>query len=265
MKTRVLTAVVALPLLFFFIYMQGWWLTALVFALTFVALFEYKYAVDKQEKHKISYPMLLLLSAAMLCVIKTDYTAMLPAAAITVMLCFTFEIFKKEPDFECVMKSAFGLLYIVPLFSFLMLFDYLRFGNLYIWMCFIAAFSTDTFAYLIGRRSHGRKLIQTVSPNKTVAGSVAGFVASGLCMMIYGWALGRFFSFNMPLYYYLILGAVASIAGQLGDLSASLIKRHYGVKDFGKILPGHGGILDRFDSLIFIIPVVWLFAVYTTG
>ena len=137
-------------------------------------------------------------------------------------------------------------------------------GNFSIWIIFLSAFATDTFAYFGGRFFKGPKLT-AISPNKTVSGSLTGIVASALIVMAYGYFGQSYFDINFSIIGYLILGALASVIGQIGDISASLIKRTFDIKDFGKLLPGHGGILDRFDSVIFITPVVYMFTFYFLG
>ncbi len=133
-------------------------------------------------------------------------------------------------------------------------------GQYLIWTVFIGAFLTDTFAYIVGRIFGRHKLCPRLSPKKTVEGSVgglfgacAGMLAYGLIMQ-YGFGLGA----NYP--NLVLLGLASSAAAQFGDLAASAIKRQYGVKDYGNIIPGHGGIMDRFDSVIFAAPVVYIVA-----
>lgn len=123
------------------------------------------------------------------------------------------------------------------------------YGLLIVWI-------TDSGAYMIGRQIGKHKLAPKMSPNKTWEGSIGGTVATVILVGIY-----LFFfplkKYSLPVM--LLLTLVLSVAGQIGDLVESAFKRHYGVKDSGKILPGHGGILDRFDSLLFVLPLMHLF------
>lgn len=127
---------------------------------------------------------------------------------------------------------------------------------------FIAIWTTDTGAYFVGRALGGRKLLPEVSPKKTVSGAVGGLVFAILCTVIAG---GLFIGHvSLDWWRFAILGLVVSIAGQAGDLVESALKRHYEVKDSGWLLPGHGGLLDRFDSLLLAAPIAyhlvqWLF------
>ena len=146
-----------------------------------------------------------------------------------------------------------------------MMFENIKLGIYYMWMVFVIAFSTDTAAYFVGRAIGKTKLAPEISPKKTIAGAVGGLIASALFMVLYGIIMKFGFQMDLPVYLYAAVGFVGSIAGQCGDLTASMIKRKMGIKDFGKILPGHGGILDRFDSILFIIPLVYIFATYTAG
>lgn len=117
----------------------------------------------------------------------------------------------------------------------------------------IATWSTDTAAYFVGKAIGKRKLWPTISPNKTIEGSLGGVVAALILV-----ALLSILSGQLPLSYALLLALAVSISGQLGDLVESAVKRTLGVKDSGRILPGHGGFLDRFDSLLFAFPVLHL-------
>ncbi len=129
-------------------------------------------------------------------------------------------------------------------------------------LVFIGIWSTDTGAFFVGRAFGGRKLLPEVSPKKTVSGALGGFISAMVLTTVAGVvmidaSLGRWVFFA-------VLGAVISVAGQLGDLVESALKRHYAVKDSGWILPGHGGVLDRFDSLLLAAPIayhliMWMF------
>lgn len=124
---------------------------------------------------------------------------------------------------------------------------------------FVGAWLTDTFAYFTGRAFGKHKLAPVISPKKTVEGSVGGIIGTALSMALYGFIVGRFTAF-VPSYPALIgLGLACGVISQLGDLSMSAIKREYNIKDYGNIMPGHGGIMDRFDSVLFVAPLVYHF------
>jgi phosphatidate cytidylyltransferase len=123
----------------------------------------------------------------------------------------------------------------------------------------VITWASDIGAYFVGRTIGGRKLIPAVSPGKTVSGAVGGLVASMIVSWAYArWVLVPVASLGFTPWGALLFGALISVAAQVGDLFESLIKRESGVKDSSRIIPGHGGILDRFDSLIFVLPVAYL-------
>jgi len=130
-------------------------------------------------------------------------------------------------------------------------------GLFYVLLIFVCAWLDDTGAYFIGKKFGKRKLAPQVSPKKTVEGSIGGIITAIIFSIVLGLITQIYFGRTIN---YLALGIVALIAsclGQLGDLVASLMKRQSGVKDFGNIMPGHGGILDRFDSVILIAPFIY--------
>lgn len=136
-----------------------------------------------------------------------------------------------------------------------------QFGIYAVLVIFICAWTTDTGAYFSGRFFGRHKLIPKVSPKKTVEGAIGGVVVCMLCCALYLLILNRLDTAGiagMDHYaQFIVLGGIASMISQMGDLAASVIKRDCGVKDFGNILPGHGGILDRFDSVVFIAPFIY--------
>lgn len=150
-----------------------------------------------------------------------------------------------------------GILYVCMCFNYIILtVNNINNGKIFVWLIFIIAFATDIFAYFVGRRYGKNKLIPKVSPKKTIEGSLGGIAASVIFSVIFGIA------FNLPILVMIIVSLIGSIVAQLGDLIASSIKRYTGIKDFGKIIPGHGGVLDRFDSVLLVAPYVYLVLVY---
>ena len=151
-----------------------------------------------------------------------------------------------------------GILYVAFLFSFIVLTRNLVNGFFYIWLIFIGAWATDTFAYFTGRYLGKVKLLPAISPNKTVEGAVGGIVGCVAATVLYGVFINRFIG-GIELYHFAVLGILNGCISQLGDWAASAIKRYVKIKDYGKLMPGHGGVLDRFDSILFVAPVVYFY------
>ncbi|MDG0844165.1 phosphatidate cytidylyltransferase [Staphylococcus equorum] len=151
------------------------------------------------------------------------------------------------------MDAAFCLMTIAYVgIGFMYLYETRSEGLHYILFAFLIVWSTDTGAYIFGRLMGKHKLWPVISPNKTIEGFVGGLI----CSLIIPLVMIMFVDFNIATWILLIVTIILSIFGQLGDLVESGFKRHFGVKDSGRILPGHGGILDRFDSFMFVLPLL---------
>ena len=135
-------------------------------------------------------------------------------------------------------------------------------GKYLIWAVFVGACMSDTCAYFVGRFLGKHKLAPEISPKKTIEGSVGGILGAILGFLIYGFILGKYFGMQINIIPLVVLGVLSSIAAQIGDLSASIIKRECSIKDFGSVLPGHGGFLDRFDSILFTAPLIYYFVLF---
>ncbi len=171
----------------------------------------------------------------------------------SILLYYLFS--KKEKLFNSLQKFIIGIFYIGGGSIFLTMIPYKEntFAELLIMGVFILIWVNDSFAYLTGRSFGKTKLFPSVSPKKTIEGAIGGFIFA----LIAAYIISNFES-NLTLIQWLILASVIVITGNLGDLIESKFKRTAGVKDSGAILPGHGGMLDRLDSLIFAAPFVYL-------
>lgn len=138
------------------------------------------------------------------------------------------------------------------------------FGVYYLFLIFIGVWMTDSGAYFVGSALGKHKLIPDVSPHKTVEGAIGGILGAIIGYVIYALVLTFAFGIKVNYIYLIILAVVVSIIDQIGDLIASFMKREQGIKDFGKIFPGHGGVMDRFDSSIAVAPFVF-FIIYFVG
>lgn len=169
------------------------------------------------------------------------------------LLMFILFVFKREFNFKNLTFNIFKGVYV----TFFMYHMILLNGNKFVWLVYIIAFGTDTFAFFTGKLLGKYKLCPDVSPNKTIEGAIGGIIGCTTIAIIYFHFLG------IKTYTLVIIFSIcASLISILGDLTASKIKREFGVKDFGNFLPGHGGILDRFDSVLFIAPIVFYFVTY---
>lgn len=259
MKERIVTAVIALALFVPVVILGGLPFTLAIYLIATVGLYE---LLRMKDLHLFSIPGLLtwIVLAVMLMpagwndwVHETLHYTKIELAFVAILLLLIYTVVVKNRfTFDHVAFVILGALYVGIGFYYLIEtrmigIEFVVYALMVIWM-------TDTGAYFTGRKIGKRKLWPEISPNKTIEGFVGGII----------WAVvfACIFQLILPIASsYIILIAVtivASIVGQLGDLVESAIKRHYDVKDSGKLLPGHGGILDRFDSLLFVLPLLHL-------
>ena len=130
----------------------------------------------------------------------------------------------------------------------------LRVGQFIVLLPLLAAWGADTCALFTGMAFGNHKLAPVVSPKKTVEGAVGGVIGGALFVLLAALLLNIFLNLDMPIWMAVLLGGVGAVLGEIGDLSFSVIKRQTGIKDYGHIFPGHGGVLDRFDSVLFVAP-----------
>ncbi len=206
--------------------------------------------------------------------VHTTYVMLMVVLYVVVLMLifvFTFPAYRASQ----VMRSYFSFVYAPVMLSFVLMTRQLsvnqgegiyNVGFFAVWMTFISAWGSDTFAYFTGVLIGKHKITPRLSPKKSVEGCIGGVIGAGLLGLVYGLilqALGRIP--HESLWAYPLLGVSGSVVGQIGDLAASAIKRDFGIKDYGKCIPGHGGIMDRFDSVIFTSPLIYLLTLIVLG
>ena len=264
MLKRIITSIVALlifiPIL---VFSDTWALPAAMSLGAVLGCFEMLSCVNQKKNWWLIVPMGLC-SACFPILVRVAYLmgrnfSEVLTLAVGVFLILTVYIFgvavfanKTLPVTDSAMAAATCSYTVAAFTSIVYIHDFIPFGKYLYLLVFICAWMTDTFAYFTGRVLGKHKLIPAVSPKKTVEGAIGGVVFCIGGVLLYGFILEKFFvSEGQANYIVLAVSALfMSVISQVGDLIMSVIKRHYGIKDYGKLLPGHGGILDRFDSVM---------------
>lgn len=163
---------------------------------------------------------------------------------------------------EHVMLTFFGLFYVAVMLSYVYQTRMLEQGAFLVWLIFLCSWGCDTCAYCVGVLFGKHKMAPVLSPKKSIEGAVGGVVGAALLGVIYAVCINKFAAgADAKVLEYAIICGVGALISMVGDLTASAIKRNHEIKDYGKLIPGHGGILDRFDSVIFTAPVIYYMAV----
>lgn len=161
-----------------------------------------------------------------------------------------------------VMFVFFGLFYVAMMLSYVYQTRMLSQGVFLVWLIFLCSWGSDTCAYCVGMLIGKHKMAPKLSPKKSVEGGIGGILGAALLGAIYALAINKFATgADANILHYAIICGVGSMISQVGDLAASAIKRNHDIKDYGKLIPGHGGILDRFDSVIFTAPIIYYLSV----
>ncbi|MEG1633162.1 MAG: phosphatidate cytidylyltransferase [Oscillospiraceae bacterium] len=266
MKTRIIVAVIAIPLLLAVVFFAPLWAMGLVVGVIAagVAWELLRCAAPKLALRMRVYASLCALALpigeSLLFGREFAFAAMF--ILFLLMFCELLLSFRGEQpmDYATVALALFAGAVIPTLLGALVRLGEEGRGAVYVLLPFVAAFSSDSGAYFVGVAIGKHKLAPRLSPNKTIEGSAGGFICATLLMVLYGVILKACgYTVNLPVM--AVYGFFGSLVCQLGDLSFSAIKRETGVKDYGTLIPGHGGMLDRFDSTIFTAPTLELLAI----
>lgn len=176
-----------------------------------------------------------------------------------IMLLAAYVLSFPEYSINDIALVVFGVFYVAVMLSYVYKVRLIEDGGIVVWLIFIGSWGSDTCAYLVGSKIGRHKLSPKLSPKKSIEGSIGGIVGAGLLGFIFATIFKNSINdFSNPQLAFTIIGCLSSVISQVGDLAASGIKRNYDIKDYSNLIPGHGGILDRFDSVIVIAPIVYL-------
>lgn len=264
MKQRILTALTALPAVLVLLFCPVWVVMLAVMGASMMGLWEYYSAVGL-DKNKTLTGMGFV--AAVLIPLGSWMSVSGIQTVLYLYIVVLFLLFLKEHKtihWSQMALLVMGLLYIPYFLSHIIYVRDMELGRFYIWLVFIGAFLTDTCAYFVGCSMGKKKLCPEISPKKTVEGAIGGIVGCGISFLVFGIVVNLGFDgvlgdVRFSLAKLFLCGLFCALVSEAGDLVASMLKRQFEIKDFGNLLPGHGGILDRCDSIILVAPALFVF------
>lgn len=261
--TRLLSGVVLMAAAIILLFAGNVWLLAAAAVLSLLGVFELL-RVFRMEKHPLAWiAYIATLGYYVLLYCKPGQWSMgvtvMALAAMLILYVLKYPAF----NIEKTASAFFSFVYVSVLLSYVYQTRCLTGGNWLVWLILIGSWGSDTCAYVAGML-FGRHHFSELSPKKTVEGCVGGVVGAGLIGFLYACFFPYPAMFRLsPLLVFPLIAVAGAVISQFGDLAASAIKRNYEIKDYGTLIPGHGGILDRFDSVLFTAPFVYYLLVLT--
>ncbi len=261
--TRLISGIILVALALLFICTGGDVLLAVMLVLSLIGMFElYRiFKIEKSISGFLGYAACIAYYLNLRFAFCQDVLVIMLAFLIGLLAVYVFAY----PKFHAnqIMASFFGLFYVGVMLSFLYQTRQLHMGQYIVWLIFLCSWGCDTCAYCVGVLFGKHKMSPILSPKKSIEGAVGGVVGAMLLTGLYCVIISNVFkieSFNiLPL---VIISGIGALISMVGDLAASAIKRNFEIKDYGKLIPGHGGVLDRFDSIIITAPLVYFLAYY---
>ncbi len=264
MKTRIISAIIGIPLVIGIILTGGMVLTVFIALLAAVGSYEY-YRAFENKGFKPIKKIGSILAAVYVLLSLTEFKVYSNVAIFLIILViFTYEIIFRKHDIIDISITLFPFVYIAVFFTALGEIYFLKGGAFLIWLPILAAWYTDTMAYAVGLTFGKHKLAPEVSPKKSIEGAIGGFLGCSLLMLLTGF-IARKYGVELSLINFVLIGLCTGVTAQIGDLATSYIKRYCGIKDFGNLIPGHGGVMDRFDSILFTAPTVLYYLMFVVG
>lgn len=265
-NNRYFGALFLLPILLAF-YFGGVWLKIVVALMGLRAYYEY-FSVVKAKGIKpveVTGFVFAVIQFGLFFTGRVELKVISVLILILTVVTLIITVFRRNYNFIDAAVTIMGFIYTVAFFSLIILIYDMPGGNFYVFTIFTISWLCDTAAYFTGRFFGKHKLLPEVSPKKTVEGAVGGLFGGALGTMLFGIILERTGQNLISPIHFLIMGLIGAVFAQIGDLIASSIKRDCGVKDYPKLIPGHGGILDRFDSVLLAAVSVFLYLTIIFG
>lgn len=261
---RLTSALLGFPLVALIFILGNQYIVDIFFAvIAFLGMQEYFNAISKKAKPVRWIGYLSCIGIVFIHILleriskETLQSIIILAIPSTMLILFLQVIFSNmKTNFKDIAYTLFGMIYVIGTITFLALIRGITDGKILIWYAMFASWGTDTFAYLIGKR-FGKHKLSKISPKKSIEGCIAGIVGAVLITLVYTFAISRF-GYNYSYLSVLGMTILLSVISQIGDIAASSIKRYVDIKDYSNLIPGHGGMLDRIDSLMFIAPFAYV-------
>lgn len=256
-KTRLISGIVLVVIALATIISGSWILFFTLLAVSLIGMRELYKVMKVSDEHVTVLELVGYLGAVLYYIaMKADFGNYGTMAIIISMILILFVYVFGYPKYhaEQVMAAFFGVVYVAVMLSFIYLTRSLPDGKFLVWLIFLCSWGCDTCAYCVGMLIGKHKMAPVLSPKKSIEGAVGGVAGAALLGVIYAAAT------QGKMAEYALICAVGALISMVGDLAASAIKRNQNIKDYGKLIPGHGGILDRFDSVIITAPVIYYLA-----
>ena len=257
---RIMSALIGFPLVAIVLILGNQYIIDIAFSIiAILSLNEFYNAFKETSKPMRWIGYVFAIGIAFIHIIPTAYTKnslQLLLPSLMAVLFLMVIVTDMRINVKDMMVTLLGIAYILGFIVFIPMLRGAEKGIFLVWYILFAAWGTDIFAYLIGRKI-GKHKFTKISPNKSIEGCVAGLFGAVIACLLYTIALNQFAGFNINYGYITFVSFSLSRLGQLGDLAESSIKRYAGIKDSGNLIPGHGGMLDRIDSVIFIAPFAY--------
>lgn len=261
-KTRLISGIVLVVIALATIISGSWILFFTLLAVSLIGMRELYKVMKISDEHVTVLELVGYLGAVLYYIaMKADFGNYGTMAIIISMILILFVYVFGYPKYhaEQVMAAFFGVVYVAVMLSFIYLTRSLPDGKFLVWLIFLCSWGCDTCAYCVGMLIGKHKMAPVLSPKKSIEGAVGGVAGAALLGVIYAAAT------QGKMAEYALICAVGALISMVGDLAASAIKRNQNIKDYGKLIPGHGGILDRFDSVIITAPVIYYLAKMILG
>lgn len=261
-KTRLISGIVLVALALLLIITGGNVLLGALCIISLIGMFElYRiFKIEKAPAGIAGYLAAIVYYLNLLFGFIPDMMMFVLGVLVVLMFIYVFSYPKYKT--EQMLAAFFAVFYVAVMLSFVYQTRMLPMGTYTVWLIFLCSWGCDTCAYCVGILIGKHKMAPVLSPKKSIEGAVGGVAGAALLGLIYALAAGKFFpEFDHSPAVYALICAVGALISMVGDLAASGIKRNHNIKDYGKLIPGHGGILDRFDSVIFTAPVIYFLAV----